>query len=84
MDNVNFHKDRLAMVARGYNALFAPPYSPDHNGPVENSFAKIKTTFRSGWPWKDGVDSHIAASVCALTKADILGSFQSLRSLCSR
>lgn len=86
LDNVAFHKNSEPFKQKGFAQLFIPPYSPDFNGPVENSFSKIKNHFRRMWPWQqsDGtldVDACIEASVGYLTDNDIRASFKRLRRL---
>lgn len=81
LDNVAFHKDVTPMTAKGYRPLFSPPYSPDHNGPVENSFSCIKQSFRSGWPWVGGVDDCIVDSVDRLPPHDIRSMFRNLKNM---
>lgn len=48
MDNLPAHKDatvRAAIEACGASLLLLPPYSPDFN-PIENAFAKFKSSLR--------------------------------------
>lgn len=82
LDNVAFHKDVTPFVAKGFRPLFSPPYSPDHNGPVENSFSVVKTAFRSMWPWKDGVDVCIQDAIKTLDPHHIRHMFKNLETLC--
>lgn len=79
LDNVAFHKDTSHMVAKGYNPIFSPPYSPDHNGPVENSFSVIKSAFRDAWPWNDGVDQAIVEAIDNLDPTSIKMCFRHLK-----
>ncbi len=81
LDNVAFHKDNTPFVAKGFQQLFTPPYSPDHNGPVENSFSVIKHAFRSAYPWRHGVDQAIDDAVAELLPLHVANSFQKLREL---
>ena len=51
MDNVSFHKTARvtnALRARGAEAFFIPPYSPECN-PVEMAFSSIKSRYRVAW-----------------------------------
>ena len=82
LDNVAFHKSQTPFVAKGYRTVFSPPYSPDHNGPVENAFSCIKQSFRSMWPWDKGVDTCIANAVELLSTQGVRSSFRHLRNLC--
>jgi hypothetical protein len=80
MDNISFHKSQSSFQQKGYVPIYIPPYSPDFNGPVENSFSKIKAAFRSMWPWNSqGVDACIHTAVRTLSPADIVASFQRLK-----
>jgi hypothetical protein len=48
LDNAPVHRNqavRDALAARGYRALFVPPYSPDCN-PIENVFSVVKNHYR--------------------------------------
>lgn len=84
LDNVAFHKDTTPFVAKGFRPLFSPPYSPDHNGPVENSFSCVKQCFRTQWPWSDGVNAAITSSIDELHESKVVAMFRNLRALCSR
>jgi len=81
MDNASIHKPWTPFVAKGFKKLYAPPYSPDHNCPVENAFSKIKAAFRAAWPWDagTGVDAAVRCAAEGLTAADIIASFRNLR-----
>ena len=83
LDNVAFHKKQTPFVAKAYRAVYTPPYSPEHNSPVENSFGKIKGSFRALWPWSGGVPSAIHQAVSRLTANDIHASFHRWRMACS-
>ena len=78
LDNVAFHKDVTPFVSKGFQPLFSPPYSPDHNGPVKHSFSVVKTAFLSMWPWKDGVDNCIQDAVQTLEPQYIRHMFKNL------
>lgn len=82
LDNVAFHKRQTPFVAKAYRPLFTPPYSPEHNSPVENAFGKIKGAFRASWPWACGVDECVIRSVEQLTASDIVASFRRWREAC--
>jgi hypothetical protein len=71
LDNCSVHKalDDV-FVAKGYDAMFLPPYSPRFN-PVEMAFSKIKQKLRSMWPWDGGLDAAIETSVRSLTPSDL-------------
>lgn len=52
LDNVKFHRSHdtmIAIVRKGYKALFTPPYSPRFNA-VEYVFSSLKQTYRSQCP----------------------------------
>lgn len=82
LDNLRVHKTSAPFVAKAFTALFTPPYSPEDNCPVENSFSKIKASFRSCWPWPGGVDRAIIDSTSVLTPSDVMRSFERLRRRC--
>jgi hypothetical protein len=84
LDNVAFHKDITPFVAKGFRPVFSPPYSPDHNGPVENSFSVIKAAFRSMWPWIEGVDECIEYAVQTLKPHHVRHMFKNLETLCGQ
>ena len=83
LDNVSFHKIKTPFVAKGFEQLHSPPYSPDDNGPVENSFSKIKSRFRSSWPWPLGVDGSIVQAVETVCEKDIIAAFGHLERRCN-
>jgi transposase len=79
LDNASIHKSPTPFVAKRYDALFAPPYSPDHNSPVEN-FAVVKHAFRRDWPWHHRtVDESIAAAADGLCPDSIVACFANLQ-----
>jgi hypothetical protein len=82
LDNVAFHKGLVPFVAKGFEQLRTPPYSPEDNCPVENAFSKIKGRFRSMWPWPAGVDASVDAATRGLDQSDVLGSFAHLHKRC--
>ena len=84
LDNVAFHKDTTIMIAKDYRATFSPPYSPEHNSPVENSFSMIKSSFRASWPWSAGVDQSIHNAVQNLDSKHIVNCFKKLREFVSK
>lgn len=52
MDNVAFHhssESKQALRAKGYSALFIPPYSPRLNA-IENVFSVLKRCYRANCP----------------------------------
>lgn len=76
MDNCTIHKKLEAtFIRKGYNPLFLPPYSPDLQ-PVEIAFSKIKTCFRSQWPWSVGLKEAIERSVKNTTSENITNYFR--------
>lgn len=82
LDNVAFHKDVKPFVAKGFEPLFTPPYSPEYN-PVEHAFAKIKGAFRClrGSDGACSVNQAIELAVAQLQGKDVLGMFQHLRGM---
>lgn len=80
LDNASIHKAAMPFVAKGYRALFTPPYSPWFN-PVEGVFSVAKTAFRAMWPWQSGVDACIRAAVDGVAPACILGNFRHVQKL---
>ncbi len=82
LDNVAFHKKQTPFVAKAFRTVYTPPYSPEHNSPVENAFGKIKGAFRALWPWPDGVPSAIRHAVGLLAASDIDASFRRWRAAC--
>ena len=76
MDNCPIHKKvEETFSQKGYRPLFLPPYSPDLQ-PVEIAFSKIKASFRSQWPWRNGLKDAIEQSVKNTTSNDILNYFR--------
>ena len=82
LDNVAFHKRQRPFLVKRYRAMYTPPYSPEHNSPVENAFGKIKSAFRALWPWASGVQSAVHDAVRQLTADDIDASFRRWRMAC--
>jgi len=76
MDNATIHhKTQDVFEAKMLHAAYLPPYSPQFN-PVENAFSKIKTHFRSQWPWHGGVADAVASSVDSVCVQDVVGYFR--------
>ena len=77
LDNASFHRRQMPFVAKGYWPMFTPPYSPEHNSPVEHSFSVVKRAFRKAWPWPEGIDTSIERAVReTLTQDGIAASFR--------
>lgn len=73
MDNLSAHKAariREALVARGCDLLFLPPYSPDFN-PIEQAFSKLKAILRGlGARTHETLQEAVRLAVAAITSAD--------------
>lgn len=73
MDNLSAHKAasiRAALVARGCDLLFLPPYSPDFN-PIEQAFSKLKAILRGlGARPHETFQAAVRQAVTAITSAD--------------
>ncbi len=73
MDNLSAHKAariREALVARGCDVLFLPPYSPDFN-PIEQAFSKLKALLRGlGARTLDALQEAVRLAVAVITSAD--------------
>ena len=73
MDNLSAHKAasiREALVARGCDLLFLPPYSPDFN-PIEQAFSKLKAILRGlGARTQETLQAAARLAVAAITSAD--------------
>lgn len=73
MDNLSAHKAariRAALVARGCDVLFLPPYSPDFN-PIEQAFSKLKAILRGlGARTLETLQKAVRLAVAAITSAD--------------
>ncbi len=73
MDNLSAHKAariREALVARGCDVLFLPPYSPDFN-PIEQAFSKLKAILRGlGARTLETLQKAVRLAVAAITSAD--------------
>jgi len=73
MDNLSAHKAariREALVARGCDLLFLPPYSPDFN-PIEQAFSKLKAILRGlGARTQETLHEAVRLAVAAITSAD--------------
>ena len=84
LDNASFHRRQLPFVAKGYLSMFTPPYSPEHNSPVEHSFSLVKRAFRRAWPWPEGIDASIERAVRGtLTSDGIVASFRHWQAACT-
>jgi transposase len=73
MDNLSSHKAariRAALVARGCDVLFLPPYSPDFN-PIEQAFSKLKAMLRGlGARTQEALQEAVRLAVAAITATD--------------
>ncbi|UWU67873.1 IS630 family transposase [Bradyrhizobium sp. NC92] len=73
MDNLPAHKGaavRAAIEVRGASLLLLPPYSPDFN-PIENAFAKFKSSLRKAAARTvDTLEAAIADAYRAFTPAE--------------
>ncbi len=73
MDNLSAHKAvsiREALVARGCDLLFLPPYSPDFN-PIEQAFSKLKAILCGlGARTQETLQAAVRLAVAAITSAD--------------
>ncbi|MEO7003472.1 MAG: IS630 family transposase [Ktedonobacterales bacterium] len=73
MDNLSAHKAariREALVARGCDVLFLPPYSPDFT-PIEQAFSKLKAILRGlGARTQETLQEAVRLAVAAITSAD--------------
>jgi transposase len=78
LDNLSVHKAesiREAMVARGCERLFLPPYSPDFT-PIEHAFSKVKALLRGlGAHVRDTLLDAIHRAVGAITRDDAVAWF---------
>jgi transposase len=78
VDNLSAHKaDRIrqAIVARGCQLLFLPPYSPDFT-PIEQAFSKIKAILRGlGARTKEALWEAMRVAVEAITREDAIAWF---------
>jgi len=75
MDNVRFHhsKDvKNLMHAKGWNAIYVPPYSPWFN-PIEKAFSVVKNDFRK--------NQSIESAFQKIQKSSIIRYFESLKNL---
>jgi transposase len=78
MDNLPAHKGaavRAAIEVRGASLLLLPPYSPDFN-PIENAFAKFKSSLRKAAARTvDTLEAAIADAYRAFTPAECANYF---------
>ncbi len=82
MDNAAIHKTRLvrdACGARGFHALFLPPYTP-HWQPVEHCFSVMKNAFRRTGP-SVSMTERIATSIDRLTPVTLSNVFRKCHAL---
>jgi hypothetical protein len=76
LDNCSTHKKLDAVYdAKGYHALFLPPYSPQFQ-PVELAFAKVKHSFQTQWPWPGGIPHAVDAGIATVTASNVAGFFR--------
>lgn len=79
LDNLAVHKRHVvqeAIIARGCEVLFLPPYSPDFN-PIELAFSKIKACVRrSEARTRSALDEAIAAALKTISLQDVIGWFR--------
>lgn len=79
LDNLAVHKRQVvqeAIMARGCEVLFLPPYSPDLN-PIEQAFSKIKTHVRRlEARTRAALDEAIAAALRTISLQDVTGWFR--------
>lgn len=85
MDNCSIHKTKRvteAIVAKGYNVLLTPPYSPECN-PIELAFAKIKNAYYRERYSKAFCDirSSIETQVARLDVSNIIAFFSTIQTL---
>ena len=73
LDNLSVHKAariREALVARGCELLFLPPYSPDFT-PIEQAFSKLKAMLRRlGARTREALPEAVRLALDAITPAD--------------
>lgn len=73
LDNLSVHKAariRQALVARGCDLLFLPPYSPDFT-PIEQAFSKLKAILRGlGARSREALELAVGMAVEAISRAD--------------
>jgi len=78
MDNLKAHKGervRELVEAKGCEALFLPPYSPDLN-PIEEAFSKIKGILReAGTRTREALWEAISEAISKVTAQDARGFF---------
>jgi transposase len=78
-DNLSVHKSpraRQAIVARGCELRFLPPYSPDFN-PIEQAFSKLKARLRRAQArTQSSLWDAIGDGLRAITAADARGWFR--------
>jgi transposase len=78
MDNLKAHKGervREMIEAKGCEAIFLPPYSPDLN-PIEEAFSKIKGILRrTGARTREALVKAISEALSMVTAEDARGFF---------
>lgn len=79
MDNLAAHKSksvREAIIKKGADVLFLPPYSPEYN-PIEKTWSKLKTFLRrANTITRDAFDAALDQAMKTVTRDDISGWFQ--------
>lgn len=77
-DNLSAHRSERAekaIVARGCELIWLPPYSPDFT-PIEQAFSKLKSVLRrANARSRDALWEALSAAIASVTSSDAIGWF---------